>query len=369
LNKARLRRGKTLAEVSGGLKISPDYLAAIETGHFEELPGRVYAVGYVRSYAAYLGLDVASFVARTKEEIAEILPVEPVVDPSPPRDSDVPSEEKSAGSRHVQQAFARSAPSRERALQVMGAITLVSAVLYAAYHLSASAPPSSPFVPVPAQLAAEAGLIDRQTDQPSPAADSGGLQQAELPALGEVPPVLPAPETQLAAIEQPPTSAKPVSVRSNKEAAPSALEQAPPANKQGATPLPKEKPVAPSAADTTGTASAAVDSSTPVVRPTLSLGQHYGIRNKNSRITLRLHAATEVRVGGNRNQVFIDRTLDAGDTYRVPNISGLKLSAEDAGAVEIILDDTTIGFAGKDGVPEREISLDPKVVTNVPRGG
>ena len=93
------------------------------------------------------------------------------------------------------------------------------------------------------------------------------------------------------------------------------------------------------------------------------------MRNTNSRITLRLHGATEVRVGKNSQQIFIDRELGAGDTYRVPNLTGLKLSAEDAGAVEIILDDTTVGFAGKDGVPAREISLDPKAIVQLQQGG
>jgi len=74
-------------------------------------------------------------------------------------------------------------------------------------------------------------------------------------------------------------------------------------------------------------------------------------------------------VGDNRKNVLFDRILGAGDTYRVPNLIGLKLSALDAGAIEIILDDTTVGFAGKDGVPARELSLDPKALAHPPQGG
>ena len=38
LSRARQHRGKTLEDVSGDLKILPNYLTAIETGRFENLP-------------------------------------------------------------------------------------------------------------------------------------------------------------------------------------------------------------------------------------------------------------------------------------------------------------------------------------------
>ena len=97
-------------------------------------------------------------------------------------------------------------------------------------------------------------------------------------------------------------------------------------------------------------------------RAPLPLGRRYGVGNRNSRIILRVHRAIRIVVQGTRNRIFIDRNLDAGDTYRVPNVSGLKLSASDAGAIEVILDDTTVGFAGKDGVGARGLSLDPNSI-------
>jgi len=71
-----------------------------------------------------------------------------------------------------------------------------------------------------------------------------------------------------------------------------------------------------------------------------------------------------VMVQGTRNDVLIDRVLDAGDTYRVPDIAGLKLSVSDAGAVEVILDDTTVGFAGKDGAVTKGLPLDPNSISD-----
>ncbi|HEY0300595.1 MAG TPA: helix-turn-helix domain-containing protein, partial [Rhizomicrobium sp.] len=70
LRAARLRRGDDLATVSKSLKIRKDHLEAIEEDRLDALPGRTYAVGFVRSYADYLGLDVGQCIERFKAEIA-----------------------------------------------------------------------------------------------------------------------------------------------------------------------------------------------------------------------------------------------------------------------------------------------------------
>ena len=70
LRAARLRRGDDLATVSRSLKIRKDHLEAVEEDDLESLPGRTYAIGFVRSYATYLGLDTTATVARFKQEIA-----------------------------------------------------------------------------------------------------------------------------------------------------------------------------------------------------------------------------------------------------------------------------------------------------------
>ncbi len=70
LRAARQRRGDDLATVSRNLKIRKDHLEAIEEDRFEALPGRTYAVGFVRTYSDYLGLDSVQCVERFKAEIA-----------------------------------------------------------------------------------------------------------------------------------------------------------------------------------------------------------------------------------------------------------------------------------------------------------
>ena len=72
LRNARHCRGLELSHISNRLKISKRYLTAIEESDLNVLPpGNVYLVGYVRSYAAYLGLDSNLSVEKLKIEIAE----------------------------------------------------------------------------------------------------------------------------------------------------------------------------------------------------------------------------------------------------------------------------------------------------------
>jgi len=72
LREARETTGRTVIDVAENLRIRRVYLEAIEDGRFDELPGATYAVGFVRSYAAYLRLDTPTLVARFKEEASGI---------------------------------------------------------------------------------------------------------------------------------------------------------------------------------------------------------------------------------------------------------------------------------------------------------
>jgi len=57
LRAAREARGIDLFRVERDTKIRIKYLVAMELGQFEELPADVYARGFLRNYASYLGLD------------------------------------------------------------------------------------------------------------------------------------------------------------------------------------------------------------------------------------------------------------------------------------------------------------------------
>lgn len=57
LRKAREEKGLSLAQVEEATKIRTAYLQALEDEAWDQLPGRIYAKGFLKNYAHYLGLD------------------------------------------------------------------------------------------------------------------------------------------------------------------------------------------------------------------------------------------------------------------------------------------------------------------------
>jgi cytoskeleton protein RodZ len=132
LRAARLRRGDDLASVSRVLKIRKDHLEALEEDRLEALPGRTYAVGFIRSYADYLGLDPVQCVERFKGEIA--------------------------GRQDSSQPTSMAPDSHESRLPhgwVVIAVVVLGLVFYGAYHLAISADSMlrQPVAAVPARMA------------------------------------------------------------------------------------------------------------------------------------------------------------------------------------------------------------------------
>jgi len=70
LTAARTRRGLSLEEVSARIRVRKDFLEALETMDMKLLPGRAYALAYLRSYARELGLDVQAIVLQFERESA-----------------------------------------------------------------------------------------------------------------------------------------------------------------------------------------------------------------------------------------------------------------------------------------------------------
>ncbi len=68
LRQRREALGLDLGEVAAALRIKPAYLALLEAGRPEELPGAVYAIGFIRAYANHLGLDGGEMLRRFKQE-------------------------------------------------------------------------------------------------------------------------------------------------------------------------------------------------------------------------------------------------------------------------------------------------------------
>jgi cytoskeleton protein RodZ len=335
LRRARQRRGKELAEVWRVLKIRTNYLAALEDGDFDELPDRGHTIGFVRSYAAYLGLNAKEIAGRWKEETAAYWGVrEPPMEPLPqPREERRQDPALICDPANAPMPAIDFSPEPDSELPRGGrlsAVVLLVGLVYSGYYVFGSSGQASQAVsPVPARLAAES-LV------PAPVAPPPH-KDVVLPA-----PVLPPPHRDVGppapVITPPPAAAPPAPIVTHEPAASVTLTLPP----TQVVDLPVKSP--------------------PKLLAPLPPGRSYGTANKGSRITLRVHRPTRIAVEGNRNRIFIDRTLDPGDTYRVPNMGGLKLSVPDAGAVELILDGTSRGFAGADGVTAKALPLNPQTI-------
>ncbi|MEE8505221.1 MAG: helix-turn-helix domain-containing protein, partial [Kiloniellales bacterium] len=68
LRRARKEHGQDLRTVSQVLRIRYVYLEAIEAGRYDRLPGTAYVIGFLRTYADYLGLDGDHIVEQFKLE-------------------------------------------------------------------------------------------------------------------------------------------------------------------------------------------------------------------------------------------------------------------------------------------------------------
>jgi|GEM_PF-5437197 len=68
LRSARVKQGLTIADIEKGTSIRALYIESIEQGNIDNLPGMVYAKGFVRNYAGFLHLDAEELVQQFAEE-------------------------------------------------------------------------------------------------------------------------------------------------------------------------------------------------------------------------------------------------------------------------------------------------------------
>jgi len=72
LEKAREDKGLTKDQVLKELKFNVSFLDALESGQWSEMPGEVYALGFLRQYAELLGLDLSTDIERIKTNTYEL---------------------------------------------------------------------------------------------------------------------------------------------------------------------------------------------------------------------------------------------------------------------------------------------------------
>jgi len=88
-------------------------------------------------------------------------------------------------------------------------------------------------------------------------------------------------------------------------------------------------------------------------------GTVYGAVTGKSRILVHAKTNSWIQVRDEaQNKLLVTRLLRAGDSYRVPDRTGLKLSAGNAGALEITVDGKAVPPIGPLGAVRRSVALD-----------
>lgn len=70
LAQARMDLGWSIEQAAERIKVRPEFVAALEAMNIKLLPGKAYAIAYLRSYAAVLGLPVDEVVNQFRRESA-----------------------------------------------------------------------------------------------------------------------------------------------------------------------------------------------------------------------------------------------------------------------------------------------------------
>ncbi|MBN43097.1 MAG: hypothetical protein CL573_06380 [Alphaproteobacteria bacterium] len=326
LREARETAGRTVADVAQNLRIRRIYLEAIEDGRFDELPGAIYAVGFVRSYAAYLNLDVPQLVARFKEEAVGIQVKQELEFPT-----SVPEGRFPGGLIiSVCLLLAGAAFGGWYWYENQNSVE-VTRVPKPPSYVATTDPDMSPAI---ADLDSAAVAPKLQRMDPASVTETSGDGEAESGAGN-------------AAVQ---------------DAAPSVIElQAPTvsASREQVAMVPRSESAFSS--EPAIVALPEVEAAAPLISSDLR-GRTFGARNSTARIVLWARENTWVQVHASDQSVVITQMLEAGDRYMVPNLDGLRLMTGNAGGLEILVDDETVPAIGTLGQSRRNVRLEPDLL-------
>ena len=332
LRQARTERNDDLYQIAEYLCIKPAFLIALENSRYDEFHADAYVIGFLRTYANFLGVDGKDAVDRYRYEMAGRRKKPILLMPTPVSEGRAPT-----------------------AILMVGA-TVVILLIYALWYGISSSNRAEVNVPPPLPTAA----------QPVPQAAVGANVAAGLTA-----PITPpssasattAPTSLTpSAIAIPPAAPGIVVTASQSPAA--AKEEA--AAKLAALQQDSEKPAVSAtlrASDTKPADNKPADTSS-----NKDTGkQVYGDPAAVSRIIIRATQSSWVMVTDSSGKAVFDHVLKPGDVYKVPNKSGLSLTTGNGSGIVLSLDGSDLPKVAN-GAPHvvRNIALDPDRLTGEP---
>jgi cytoskeleton protein RodZ len=338
LRARRIECGLEVSHVVQVLRIRQPVLIAIENGQFDQLPGAAYAVGFVRSYSTYLGLDAEALVLRFKAETEEASRRPALEFPLPIRDSRVPTG------------------------PLLIICVLLAVIVYGGWYYFIAKPGQlAGIVPgVPERLHR---LLETPAPQPAPPAP---IQTAAAPVAAApqtvAPIIAPAPVTaQPNATATPAANTAPTAAAVPSAAAPAMTQQqvavdgVPPVDR-----LPAATPAAPPASPDLTQPAVSGDTAKP------ANDGSYGAPDGSVRVVLRATSDSWIQVRDKTSNLLFTRVLKPGEHYNVPNEQGLTMIAGNAGGLDITVDGMNVAKIGEAGRVARNVSLDPDRLLGAP---
>ena len=359
LRQARLTRGEDLNDVAQHLRIKASYLFGIEQGDLSAMPGRPYALGFLRTYADYLGFDGEDLITRIKSTVENLTDRTSLRMRTPMPENRLP-----------------------KTPVVVISLAMVAGIYAGWSYLNRSSRTMDETVAeVPSDLRARSLEATSRASGEEPAVDSSASRAeggAPETAVGADPPATAAAvadpaapaATSAAEGETPETPATVTGATSDpaalgSQAAPerAAAPEAGPSVARGSLAqgmAPEALAVQPAAGVATA-ARAAPDGrrlTDPSVRdrdaPRVAQGTV-----ADARVVLRARERTWIQVSSPAGDYVFRRTLEPGEAFEVPDRADLELWTGNAGGLEIIVDGTPVPALAGGGAVRRHVSLDP----------
>ncbi|MBK1671347.1 hypothetical protein CKO28_25430 [Rhodovibrio sodomensis] len=427
LKRERETYGLHLREVSESLRIRYAYLDAIERSAFDELPGPTYAVGFVRGYAQFLGLDDDRIVQRFKEESQGLKRDQQLHFPEPVNEGKIPGGPILVLSiALIAVAYGAWAYLSDGERSVADLVPAVPESLQRMVGAT-EAPPVPEATDLSGTRTSEPATADTDSNQTAGGTDSSARDTADAGADGmqaeqvaELPETAPDPDLSATSEGDAPSAPGTGSSGTGSgdtgagdattgggtaaDAPAPELPDAPTTQQRGAsapTQTADRSTDAPAAPDTGGTGATGTgaqaaqggsepdgntappavpemqqdDSGIPTApQQTQSAnapsggdagadGRTFGASPANSRVTLVATARSWVQVRGPDDGLVLTRLLRPGDRYNVPDRPGLTLHTGNAGGLQVMVDGQEIGRLGDDGEVRRGILLEAQALT------
>lgn len=359
LRRRREEIQQDIEDVSRQLRIRSAYIRAIEEGKFQDLPGNAYAVGFVRAYADYLGLDGGSIVGDYRDELARRSRQNDLVWPSEGTESRFPGG------------------------TILVVCVLLGLAIYGGWFYATQSGSSGIKLidQVPAYIKNATG-IGQTADA------TGNAAQTESPKTEAqaAPAPMPAPASNLPAAQAPTNPAPATSQADNASAAQPAAPQTPPPTAtatptpgatpnavvpgQGsqATPPSPAAPTPPAAASQAATgavpAPAPASASPTTASPTADQTASAGAVPPAAKVVIRANRDSWIEIRDKDDNVVLQKVLRQGESFNVPDQKGLLMTTGNAGGIVIELEGKPLQTLGSLGVVKRGIKLDPTALTD-----